>query len=58
MKMFMILLDVILFIMSGICFVFSWNKNCKDIKKAILHLLFTNTVFIFSILIICSKVLG
>lgn len=42
--------------MSGLYFVFAWNKECKAIKKAILHLLFTNTVFQFYILIIILKI--
>lgn len=58
MKELMIFFDCFLFAMSCVCFALSWCRGGSDIKKAILHLLFTNTVFIFSILIISLKVLG
>ena len=45
----------VLLIMSGLYFVFAWRKGCKAINKAILHLLFTNTVFQFQILVILLR---
>lgn len=41
-----------LLVVSGLYFVFAWKKECKAINKAILYLLFTNTVFTYAILVI------
>ena len=45
-----------LLFVSGLYFVFAWKKECKAINKAILYLLFTNTVFQFYILIIILSI--
>ncbi len=42
----------ILLILSGMYAFHAWNEEGKTIEKAILHLLLTNTVFMYAILVI------